>query len=137
MTTNAMNNRALSAVIAASERYLGGYLFGGTSVEIDAPGFCEEQFRTTVYGYGSPFLPNKADLAFNKRVLAAAPVGSKVHFRSSFNHGHSYECWEKIGPCKWTRIKWSENAPDGSGAFWDADGYQEWGPDLEEGDIDE
>ena len=134
MTTFAAtaNNRKLASLISDAERYLGGYVYGGTTVEIEAPSFCREQFRTTVYGYGAPYIPNKADLAFNKRVLASAPCGSKIHFHSTFSRGRSYECWVKVGPCKWTRVEWSKDAPDGSGRFWDAEGYREWGPDLED-----
>lgn len=132
MTTStsfaAANNRKLANQIAAAERYLCGYIYGGTTVRLDAPGFAPDQLRQTMFGYRAPDVPSQTERAHNKRVLAAAPLGSKVNFRTSLSGGNASECWEKVGPCRWDRIEWSEDAQDGSGAFWDAQGYHEWGP---------
>lgn len=101
-----LNNRALSNLIAASERYLGGYLFGGTTVALAGTAATFEQ---VVYGFGPVDEPTQADRARNKAILAQAPVGAEVVFQTRLSGYEAFAAYRKEGPCRWKLVEdWEE-----------------------------
>lgn len=108
-----MTNRKLAFMIAASEGFVGGYLYGGTTAALTYKG--ERLWRLdhkvhSVKKYDQrPLLPM---VAWNKRLLATAPIGAIVDISTRLQGYNAWETWEKVGPCKWALISSDEELFD-------------------------
>jgi uncharacterized protein involved in copper resistance len=106
-----MNNRKLATHIANSERYVGGYLYGGTQTSIIAQGWAPDQLQYPIHSTRNyDKTPTQVMAAHNKRLLALVPVGSIVSQHTSTTNGQGWAEWIKTGPCKWvlTEEGWEE-----------------------------
>ena len=100
-----MNNRHIASLILNSDRYLDGYLFGGTTVYLEVGGYWRtHRFEQRAHDKNHDTRPAQGLVAHNKRLLAALPTGSAVVLRTRLSGYEGSVEFTKTGPCRWERV---------------------------------
>ena len=101
-----MNNRQIANVILNSDRYHGGYLYGGTTVHLEVGGYWRtpHRFEQRVHDKNHDARPAQGLVAYNKRLLSALPTGSTVILRTRLCGYEGLVEFTKTGPCRWEKV---------------------------------
>jgi hypothetical protein len=99
---NAINNRKLANLIAASETYAGGYIYPGARVTNSDWAPMRPILQTRLHFVKEyDRSPDGPRAAWNKRILARAPLGTVIEIEVSLCGGSRKEAFKKTGPCRW------------------------------------